>query len=227
MLAAPKALLACLTCAFYYKVIYYIPPLANRQNCSIVEHATSMNSFKNIWRAVISTYYEIKALDISAIRVEEIDVNKKIVVVRSRGARAVLKLSIAEAIADPSIVANLLSAQACWLGYYAGLIYDIGEIQRQKQLLKSVDSDFSLKFNKGKYKIVSQGRKGEITYVEIATQVVRSNYPIEIVQDDLVISSFDTSQACYIGILAGIHAAKYGFNINFRQKKRFMLRVIK
>jgi len=186
-----------------------------------------MSTLKNIWLAVKNAYQDIKTLDISAIRLEEIDISKKIVVVRSRGARAVLKLSIAEAIADPSIVANLLSAQACWLGYYAGLIYDPSEIHRQKQLLKSADSAFSLKCNKGQYKIVSQDRKGEITYINITTHVVKSNHPIDIAQDNAIISNFDTSQACYIGILAGIYAEKYGANISVRGNKRPLLRLVK
>ncbi len=184
-----------------------------------------MGSLKNIWLAIKSVYQAIKVLDISPIRLEEIDISKKIVIVRSRGARAVLKISIAEAIADPSIVANLLPAQACWLGYYAGLIYDQSEIQRQKQLLKNADSGFSLKCSKGQFKIISQDRKGEITYIQPKTQAVTTCFPIDIVQNDSVISNFDTSQACYIGILAGIYAAKYGANINVRQKP--ILRVIK
>lgn len=193
-----------------------------------VDHMSKMNFLKNFFQAIKNAYNEIKALDISAIRLEEIDISKKIVVVRSRGARAVLKLSIAEAIADPSIIANLLPSQACWLGYYAGLVYDPSEIQRQKQLLKkNADSGFALKCNKGCYRIVSQDRKGEITFVETTTQVVKTSFPIDIAQDDMVISSFDTSQACYVGILAGIHAAKYGANLNVKMNKRPILRIIK
>src|SRR3990167_5785132 len=118
-----------------------------------------LHLLKKIWQAIKYAHQALRALDVSAIRLEEIDISKKIVVVRGRGARAVLKLSIAEAIADPSIVANLLPSQACWLGYYAGLVYDPSEIQRQKQLLKNADSGFSLKCNKGQYRIVSQDRK--------------------------------------------------------------------
>src|SRR5579872_3879053 len=103
-----------------------------------------MNLLKKICLVIKNACSDIHALDISPIKLEEIDIIKKIVVVRSRGARAILKLSIAEAIVDPSIVANLLPVQACWLGYYAGLTYDLDEIQRQKKLLKNGDSGFSL-----------------------------------------------------------------------------------
>ncbi|OGT41295.1 MAG: hypothetical protein A3F13_09865 [Gammaproteobacteria bacterium RIFCSPHIGHO2_12_FULL_40_19] len=186
-----------------------------------------LHLLKKIWQAIKYAHQALRALDVSAINLEEIDISKKVVVVRSRGARAVLKLSIAEAIADPSIIANLLPVQACWLGYYAGLLYDPAEIQKQKQYLKNAEGVFSLKCAAGQYRVVSQDRKGEITYMKSNDTDVITEYPINIVQDEVTISKFDASQACYIGILAGIYVTKYGNNAQTIQKKPPILHVIK
>lgn len=166
-------------------------------------------------------------LNFSAITLEEIDLKNQLVTVRSKRVRAILKLSLMEAVADSSIIANLHPVQACWLGYYAGLIYQQDDLHFQNQNLQSSSNGFGLKFKSGQYRIVSKGRKGEISYSTNIKSVLITDHPINIAQDRSTISSFDASQACYIGILAGIYAAKHGDNSKQSQKKQPLLRLIK
>ncbi|OGT63238.1 MAG: hypothetical protein A3E85_05990 [Gammaproteobacteria bacterium RIFCSPHIGHO2_12_FULL_45_12] len=116
--------------------------------------------------------------------------------------RTILKLSIAEAIGDPNILCRLIPIQACWLGYYSSLSPEEckGLFVERKGLL--------LRFKKGRYKMLSLDRKGMISFLDARTNTTHTQRPVSIAQDPALISSFDPSQACYIGMLAGIDRLK-------------------
>lgn len=172
-------------------------------------------------------YHALKQVDTTAIKIEEIDLGNKVVVLRSKGAIATLKIPLVEVMADPYIIPKLSPSQACWLGYYVGLLYDTSERLYQDQLLKKSGYGFMLKNEKGHFRILSQNRKGEITYIDSLTHATQSDFPINIVQDNAVIKKFDSTQACYIGMLAGFHVLKNGELQSVRPFKKVQLRVVK
>lgn len=177
--------------------------------------------------AIAKTYREIKAYFESPLRLEEIDTDARMVVLRSRGARAILKISIAEAVTDPLVLSNLLPMQACWLGYYAGQLYgDLGVVKKNI-FSGSRAAEFKLHFKKGRYKITSQNRRGDIEYIDTHKNVIYRDLPLRIARNNAVISHFDPSQACYIGVLAGMEMHKAGKRENINKKSKAELRIVK
>ena len=63
---------------------------------------------------------------------------------------------------------------------------------------------FLLTNTRGRYTISSEKRTGEIKYYDKKYKREYLEHPITIASNDYIISEFDSTQACYIGILAGI-----------------------
>lgn len=169
---------------------------------------------------IVTTYKKVKKLDSAYIRIEEINISSNIVVLYSPGIRTILKLSITEAIEDPSILCRLMPIQACWLGYYSS----ISPAQCDKIL--DGGKGLMLRFKKGNYKILSLDRKGTLSYLDVRTKTIYSASPLMIAQDRSIINSFDSSQACYIGILAGIDKSKHK-DISTSLPQKPFLRIVK
>jgi hypothetical protein len=188
-------------------------------------------NFKKIIYHILKTflrlYREIKAEDNAPLRLEEIDINKKQVIIRSHGAHTFIKLSLAEALGDPSLIANLHPKQACMLGYYFGISYAKRKASAKESILKQNTQGFLLQFKKGRYKIISLDRKGDVTYINTKNNDIYNENPMLLVAKDEIIKHFDPSQACYLGILAGINQQKQQQNINTAKKPKPFLRVIK
>jgi len=60
----------------------------------------------------------------------------------------------------------------------------------------------------GQYCIAFQDRSGEVGYFDQKTRKEFLQQPLEMVKNTYLISQFDPSQACYIGLLAGISMEK-------------------
>ena len=75
-------------------------------------------------------------------------------------------------------------------------------------LVKAKNMSFLLKNTRGRYKIVFQNRNGDIGYFDQKTKKEFVEHPLTVAQSELLISRFDPSQACYIGLLAGISLEK-------------------
>ena len=161
-----------------------------------------MNAF--IYRFIISFITKIKYLFHTfceyaktpeiLYKIDELDIEANQVTLHYYGSRAILKMSISHVINDEEIIGNLSSIQACWIGYnYSKYFSKI----RQKNI------NFSLHVKKGRYKIISSERSGEIKYFDLKTRKEFQEHPINIVQNISVIEQFDPTQACYIGMLAG------------------------
>jgi hypothetical protein len=159
-------------------------------------------------------------------RIEEINTSLNEVVLHSRGARATLRTTITETIADHNIVNNLSALQACWLGYYYGKQQRAETSPNKKSKHASKHVAFNLQIGKGHYKIVSQEREGEIKYIDVLTRKEFKDQPLDIAQNELLISQFDPSQACYIGMLAGLAANRHG-NLQVNKQSRPILRIVK
>lgn len=145
------------------------------------------NRIKTIFKILLCAFCAQK------IRIEEIDVSNKLLIVRSPGVRTILKIPINKAISDPNILGNLTSLQAAWLGYYFSLAYE-----------SNYDSSLMLTHRDGKYKILSLDRHGYIVYLNVHLKTSNRLTPAAILQNREILSGFDPSQACYIGVLAGL-----------------------
>lgn len=175
----------------------------------------SLSSLKHI-------YEHIRELDNTLFRIEEIDLSSQAVIFYCQGVNTVLKMPIPEAISDDAIISNLRPTQACWLGYYYGKIArDIPSLTKRNV------SDFLLCFSQGQFKILSQDRKGDITYIDTKTKEIYTENPIELSKNEFVISRFDPSQACYIGIIAGINISRVGESVFSKRKIHPILKVVK
>lgn len=153
-----------------------------------------------------------------ACEIKEFDLQKKEVVIYCYGVRIItIKSTIAEIVGDPNIVVNLPSFQSCWLGYYYGKL--CAQSNGEAASFHAKGGSFLLRFTRGRFKIFSFDRENVLTYVDVKTKKSYKESPVVIAQNKFVISQFDASQACYIGILAGLMVAKQGEQIIEINKK--------
>ncbi|PIQ42386.1 MAG: hypothetical protein COV52_05175 [Gammaproteobacteria bacterium CG11_big_fil_rev_8_21_14_0_20_46_22] len=75
-------------------------------------------------------------------------------------------------------------------------------------LKRAKKMNFLLSDKSGRYKIVFQNRNGEIGYFDQKSRQEFVEHPLTLVKNDYIISEFDSSQACFIGILAGVSIEK-------------------
>lgn len=136
-------------------------------------------------------------------RIEKIDVPKNKVLLYCHFSRGFLNTSIMEIIINPEIITNLPIKQAGLLGYFYGKFW-----QANKKYIdffeQKKNREFSLRNSNSKFKINSLDRDGMITYFDINTNEIFKKYPVEIYRNERLIIHFDSIQACYLGILAGI-----------------------
>lgn len=139
--------------------------------------------------------------------IEEIDLTKQQLVIRCRGTRSIMRPSYVDVIADDTIIRGLSPMHACWVGGYFGRAFRSPD-QKKEMLGKMRNISFSLKNNRGRYKIIFQNRNGDIGYFDQKTKREFVEHPLTVANNEYIISGFDPSQACYIGMLAGISMEK-------------------
>lgn len=134
--------------------------------------------------------------------IEEINIQKNLVTLRCTGTRAVIKLSIEEVVADSVIIEGLCPRQACILGGCYGRLMRFSA-DREKKLKNVTSMTFQLSNKRGRYVVQCQHRTGEIGYFNKKTKQAFIEHPLTIVNNAYIISEFDPTEACYLGILAG------------------------
>ncbi len=152
-----------------------------------------------------------------ACEIKEFNLQSREVLIHCYGVRIIIiKSSISKVITDPNIVVNLSSNQASWLGYYYGKLYTSS--QNDELLVKFKNGGFFLRISCGRYKMVAYNNK-ILTYTDIKTNKIYKGSPISIFQNNYLISQFDPSQACYIGMLVGLIVAKQGETVSLLNRK--------
>lgn len=136
-------------------------------------------------------------------RLEEINLEKKVIIIYCRGISSPIKLSLEEAIYDTMILSNLTPKQASWIGYYYGKYYknSMGNKKNQHSLV-----DFAINEESAMFKIKMLDRQGNIIYSH--DDQLCTIQPVKAMNDESVINNFAPIQACYIGILAGTSTKK-------------------
>lgn len=139
--------------------------------------------------------------------IEEIDMPGHLVYLRCVGTRIVIKFKIESLIADMSVVNGLTPGQSCVLGGCYGRLLRAA-LEGRDALSRAKRMDFLLSNRSGRYKITFQNRNGDIGYFDQKTGQEFVEHPLSLVSNDFVVSELDPSQACYLGILAGISVEK-------------------
>ena len=167
----------------------------------------------------INSWYFSLASNQSACAIKEFDLKAKEVIIYCYGVRIItIRSSIAEIIGDSTIILNLPSYQSCWLGYYYGKL--CAQSSYDAAFFHARGGRFLLRFTKGRFKIFSFDRENMLTYIDVKTNISYRESPLSIIaQDTFAINQFDSTQACYIGILAGLMVAKQGEDIIQINKK--------
>lgn len=156
-----------------------------------------MNKLIKAVKKLLSCY------QVAPYHLEEIDINAAAVVIRCRGTRSIIRMSLAEAVFDPHITSGLSPQQACYLGgYYGRLLRQ--SLVKGKALRKAKSMSFLLNDQQGQYRIAFQNRNGDLGYIDQKTGKEFIEAPLTIVSNEHIIKQFDPSQACYIGMLAGL-----------------------
>lgn len=135
-------------------------------------------------------------------KIEEIHLQKNLVILRCAGARTVLKLTLEDVIADSAIINGLCPEQACILGGCYGRLMKTSP-DRSTKLKNAKEMTFLLSNKCGRYVIRYLHRNGEIEYYNKKTHQEFTEHPLTIVNNHYIIAEFDPTEACYIGILAG------------------------
>ncbi len=140
-------------------------------------------------------------------RVIEFNLKTQEVVLNVKRRSIILKFDFAEAIKEISIIDALSAVDAALLGYFYGRCYRLSQASNEVNK-KIKPSPLLLKKERGCFKIVSHNRDGNIGYVDSRTRQVSLENPVAIMRNFHVITNFDPTQACYIGILAGLSFEK-------------------
>ena len=136
-------------------------------------------------------------------RIEEINLEKKMIIIHCRGINSPIKLHLAEAIHDSMILSNLSPKQASWIGYYYGK-YHKNLTNNKKN--HGTFIDLTMDEKPSKFKIQMLDRQSNIIY-----SCDKSHYtiqPIKALNNESIINNFTPIHACYIGILAGTSPKK-------------------
>lgn len=162
---------------------------------------------KIIEKIIIYGYKMLSYKGPSFYALEEINLKSQTVVIRCRGTRKTIKQTFDSVISDVKLLEGLPSIHACWIGALYGRALR-ASLEKGVALKKAKNMSFLLKNTRGRYKIVFQNRNGDIGYFDQKTKKEFVEHPLTVAQSELLISRFDPSQACYIGLLAGISLEK-------------------
>lgn len=152
-------------------------------------------------------HYSLSFIYRTRYLLEEINDKTERVIIRCRGTRTIIKTSLSSVISDNKMIAGLSSIQACMLGGYYGRILR-ASLEGRQALKKVKNMSFLLTNEKGRHQIVFLNRIGDVGYYDKKACCEFVEHPLAIVNNNHIISGFEPSQACYIGILAGISIEK-------------------
>jgi len=153
-------------------------------------------------------FLELLGKDQPMCRIEGIDIEKRILIIHSRGVSAPIKFRFDEIINDIVILSGLSPEQASWVGYYFGMYYESLLKHKNDFHFNPNNFDFASDDRNARCKLMLQDRPGNIVYLDRLTNLMYKRSVISIITTSDVISNFDSMEACYIGVLAGIFASK-------------------
>ena len=152
--------------------------------------------------AMKGTFLMLRSYKSHPYFIEEIDVSNQKVVIRCRGTKTIIRADYATVIGDENLISGVSPIQASIVGGYYGRA--LRNAMKGNGILKQAKTmDFLLRHRVGRYKVLFQARNGDIGYLDQKSRQEFIEHPLTIVNNNHIISEFDSSEACYIGILAG------------------------
>lgn len=172
-----------------------------------------MNKMRRWWCECLRLIRAIRLSRAARYRIDEMDVERQTLSLYCVGTSTFITMRFIDVIDDVGILHDLSPVQAAWIGYYYGRSYrEAITSGREPQPCLEVPLDA----RRGKYKIVANDLSRGIVYKDRRTQQVMTMPLLELAKNDYVLSHFDPTQACYIGILAGIESVKCGRHFSSR-----------
>ncbi|MHB1948958.1 MAG: hypothetical protein ACYCQI_12700 [Gammaproteobacteria bacterium] len=163
--------------------------------------------YNKIYGAVKYVRYRLAEERRIKYRIVELNLKKQEVVLNVKRRSLILRYNYAEVIKEIWLIEALSIEDAALLGYFYGRCYRISQADK-KQTKKISPSPLLLKNNSGRYKILYHYRDGNIAYTDSRNQQQFLENPQAIMRNSHVINHFDSTQACYIGMLAGLSYEK-------------------
>lgn len=145
-------------------------------------------------------------------RLDKIVTETKKANIYCRGSRVTIEQDIAEIVLNPKIIQNMEPIHSSYIGYYYGLLYDVTNKEISFTQNTKKEKQFYLNYLHDKYVLLSIHRDGKVSYSKnesIADDTLIKK-PIEIYRNHLLLSQFESSHACYIGLLVGMDQRKSG-----------------
>ncbi|MFN7096936.1 MAG: queuosine precursor transporter [Gammaproteobacteria bacterium] len=194
-------------CCFFLKTLisFFLVWPAAIIVCILKNNVKEKTTFREYLNKMISSLTQFSKL---AFRLDKINVDNNTINIYCRGTRVTITQKISEIIFNLNIIYNMPSQQTSYIGYYYGYLGYTSNVAHELLLAPKKKKSFILRFNKAKYMILSTFRNGNIEYKNIYTDEIHIKHPSEIYRNESVIANFESSQACYIGILAGIYQRK-------------------
>lgn len=162
--------------------------------------------FKKIKSEIKNLYFEYQRKRDIIYRIIMIDPKKQNAILQIKDKNVIFKSNVIQILYDANILKGLAPKDASHLGIVYGKI--LKKVSDNKSFLKNDRMMNLLQNNNGKYRILYERRDKKIGYVNIISNDVYIESPLEIANNKEVINQFNPSQACYIGILAGIMLEK-------------------
>lgn len=166
-------------------------------------------------------------------RLLKIDLSKQEVKFQIKMKIPILTCSITQAINELNLVDHISAVEACYLGGYYGKMLNASWYNDNFVKTANKTMSFLIKNNTGRCQILYRDRSGNICFIDKKIKKEFTTSPFTIVNDIKLISLFNSSQACYIGILAGIqlgkNCSKHHNNTveNYSNKKTSYLKLVK
>ncbi len=183
---------------------------------------------KNFLNKIRKYFYRNK----NTCRLIEIDLSQQEVKFQIKMKLPILKCSVSQAINELNLISHISPIEACYLGGHYGRILNASWYDNTIKKNANKTMSFLLENNAGRYQILYKDRAGKIGFYDRKLQQEFIEYPLSIVSNENLVSLFNSSQACYIGILAGLQLEKLVLRqnmdtLNYTSEKKPHLRLIK
>lgn len=154
----------------------------------------------------LKTMLLIPTYKLPLCRIEEINIEKRIIFISCRGIGSTMKFKLHEIAQDILILSNLSPQHTSWIGYLYGKYYD--SLDARYQSFDIVGKCIFSKKTINRYKVLAQDRKNNIIFLDTLTKEIFTNSPYSILSSKRCIMQFDSVVAFYIGILGGMIHSK-------------------
>lgn len=150
---------------------------------------------------------EEKQKNAYALRIASVNVETEEIVFQVKNKSLTIPSTFMDAIWDSGIITHLSPIEASYLGGYYGRSLK-KNLKKSGALKKTRSQSFLLEGEGGKYQVSYLARSSELGYFNKETKEQFVACPIALANNEYIISHFNSCQACYIGILAGILMGK-------------------